>query len=108
MRNRKPTIQSYADAATYLGNKTDRPAGYKNSRVRRIDADTIGIVLHHTYVVTYYADGRIVLRTGGWHTTTTKARINEFSPARVHQANFQWFANDIEFTEGMEVSGALA
>ena len=105
---RKPKIQSYADAATYLGNKTDRPAGKKNTRVRRIDADTIGIVLHNTYVVTYHADGRIVLKTGGWKTVTTKQRINQFSPARVHQANFQWFANDIEFAEGMEVSGALA
>lgn len=107
---RKPKIQSYADAATYLGKKRDRPAGYSRGRTRivRLDADTVAVRLHDTDIVTYHADGRIVLKTGGWKTATTKARMNEFSPARVHQADFEWFANGGEFVEGMEVSGARA
>jgi len=35
------------------------------------------IRLHHTDIVTYKANGNIVLNTGGWQTVTTKDRINK-------------------------------
>jgi hypothetical protein len=39
--------------------------------------DCIGLRLHSTYVVRFYADGRISLHTGGWQTVTTKDRLNK-------------------------------
>jgi hypothetical protein len=40
----------------------------------------VSIVLHSTAVVRFYADGRIVLNTGGWQTVTTKDRLNRCLP----------------------------
>jgi hypothetical protein len=39
------------------------------------------IKLHDTHVLTFHADGRIVLNDGGWKTVTTKARFNEYLPS---------------------------
>ena len=58
--------------------------------LRRVDNSTIAVQLHSTDVVTYHADGRIVFNSGGWKTSTTKARMNSFSPARVSQAAGSW------------------
>lgn len=44
------------------------------------DTEAIGLKYHQTDVVTFYPDNTIVLNTGGWHTVTTKARINEYLP----------------------------
>ena len=43
-----------------------------------VPGDSIHLKLHNTYIITWYADGRIELNTGGWKTVTTKARINEY------------------------------
>jgi len=40
----------------------------------------VAIRLHETDVVTWVADGRIVLNTGGWKSTVTKTRINDWLP----------------------------
>jgi hypothetical protein len=104
MAKKTPSILNFADADRYLGSKSDRPAYRgKSTRVRRIDADSIGILLHQTYVVTYHRDGRIILNSGGWRTVTTKARINEFSPASVHQKDFAWYLNGEDFEDGVNV-----
>lgn len=39
------------------------------------DREVYAIQLHSTDVVTYHADGRVVLSTGGWQTLTTRERI---------------------------------
>lgn len=62
-------------------NKSDRPVK-ANTRLRRVDADTIALVLHSTAVVTYHRDGTFTIYGGGWNTVTTKGRISEFSPVR--------------------------
>lgn len=61
--------------------KTDRPVA-NNTRLRRIDDDSIALVLHSTAVVTYHRDGTYTIYGGGWNTVTTKARIKDYSPAR--------------------------
>lgn len=45
--------------------------------------------LHATNVVTVKANGRVILNTGGWHTPTTRNRINTFAPA-----GFQIYTRD--------------
>jgi hypothetical protein len=86
-----------------------------NTYLIRVDKNTIAVQLHHTNVVTFHKDGRIILRTGGWQTVTTKDRLNNYSPVRVFQRDYEWFVafpkadggydwkNAIEFESGMDV-----
>ena len=51
---------------------------------------------HATDVASRHDAGRIVLRTGGWRTVTTRKRMNQAlamwgSPYRVYQKDFAWF-----------------
>lgn len=68
--------------------------------------------LHSTDIITWTADGKIVLNSGGWRTHTTKARINEYLPLdiRIYQKNYKWYiiknkdyTNKIEFVDGMTI-----
>lgn len=67
------------------------------------------IILHRTPIVTYHPDGRVTLRSGGYRTVTTKARMNEVLPGniRVYQQRHDWFVStphgDIPFHDGMVV-----
>lgn len=66
---------------------TDKPVPSRkvanNTYAQRRDESSIAIKLHATDVVTHHRDGRIVLNTGGWHTVTTKQRMNDFTPRYV-------------------------
>ena len=61
-----------------------------HTTLHRIDDSTIAVQLHSTDVITFHEDGRIVFSSGGWKTSTTKERINSFSPARVSQTAGSW------------------
>lgn len=41
---------------------------------------SIAIRLHETDILRFYSNGDIWVNTGGWHTVTTRSRINEFLP----------------------------
>jgi len=84
---------SYNDALSYLGTKTDRPAA-NNTRVQLRDGGKIALRLHGTDVVTWNPDGSAVLNSGGWRTPTTKARINDATPARIYQKGGIWYHRD--------------
>lgn len=47
-----------------------------------------GVRLHQTNVVTFHSDGRIVLDSGGWHTVTTKDRMNR--AIRSYHSSSSW------------------
>lgn len=47
----------------------------------------VAIRFHKTDVVLYHSDGTIVLSSGGWHTNSTRARINDWLPRRVFLNN---------------------
>lgn len=68
-----------ADRQLQGRNKLSRKVGNNTYLVRNsgVPGDSIHLKLHNTYIMTWYADGRIELNTGGWRTVTTKARINE-------------------------------
>lgn len=51
--------------------------------MERIDEHTVGVKLHDTYVVKLHDDGSTSLDSGGWHTMTTKDRINAYLPSHV-------------------------
>lgn len=82
--------------------KQDSKVIGNNTRLIR-HSDYIGVQLHDTEVVKIYPE-HYILNTGGWKTVTTKARINQYSPARVYQRNHIWYVEDSLFYDGMQVN----
>lgn len=70
---------TFAAAETLLGSRSSRKVGH-NTYMRRVDADTIAVRYHATDVYTMRRDGWAILRSGGWHTSTTSQRINALLP----------------------------
>jgi hypothetical protein len=89
----------------------DRLVVKGNTLVERINETTITVRFHHTAIFRITSDGTITLNSGGYHTTTTKRRLNEIarlgqygydSVFTVHQKDFNWYVNgDIPFEDGM-------
>lgn len=105
---------NYQEAVLYLGAKSARPvAGKRATKVVRETEETVSLYYHRTPVVTWYSDGRIVLRSGGYRSVTTKRRMNDAVPdIRVWQRAFEWWVtpihgnnqeNPIPFHDGMVV-----
>lgn len=91
------SIRSWADADAYLGHKSERPLA-NHTRIARRDDGAIVITLHSTGVVTYFPreltnPPAVVLRSGGWLTSTTKERLNAHCPEgfRVWSERGQWY-----------------
>lgn len=86
-------MMTHEKAAQVLGtarNQNDgKPLG-RNTRLFKKGEDFV-IQFHRTNVVTIHADGTYTLNSGGWQTSTTKERINEFSPVRIYQKSFAWY-----------------
>lgn len=107
-------ITTYTEAAEYLGTKGDRPLPGRATRIQRRDDGSIAIKYQSTDVITYAPTGkRITLQNGGWYTPTTKARITEYSRARLYSSKGRWYfggwpAPDdgqapIVFADGMQI-----
>ncbi len=63
---------------------------------------SVAIILHATPVVTIHPDDGVTINSGGWRTSTTRNRINKYSPVKVYQKNHQWYFDDgSEFEDGM-------
>jgi hypothetical protein len=67
------------------------PKVANNTYMTREADGTIRYRLHSTDVVIHHPDGTFTLNSGGWHTVTTKERINRYAPCRVYQQAFEWF-----------------
>lgn len=66
------------------------------STVRYTDGDGIERIRYHdTDVLTFNADGSIILDSGGYETVTTKRRMNEYAPHGfgVHQDKHVWYVS---------------
>jgi hypothetical protein len=63
--------------------------------------------LHSTDIITAYPDDSLRLYSGGWRTVTTKARLNEYTTARIFSDRGVWYAQNKEypFAEGMRILG---
>mgnify|MGYP006292751249 CR=1 FL=1 len=85
-------------------NRTIRKIG-NNTYGEILSDGSVGIMLHSTYVVKIHPDNSATLNSGGWYTSTTKDRINQYSPVRVFQRKGEWYLNDgTPYTDGMVVS----
>jgi hypothetical protein len=101
---------THAEAVTMVRGKTNRTSRKIGNNTRGyIEYDgSVSIELHSTKVVVLYPNGLVKLQTGGWQTVTTKDRINQYSPVRVYQRNYEWFVKlngkEYPFIENMVVS----
>jgi hypothetical protein len=95
----KQEINSYADAVARLDGR-DSVKLKGNTSLVRLDADTVAVRFHETFIVKYDSKG-FELNTGGWKTPTTKARMNEFGPVSVRSVKGVWHADGVEFFDGM-------
>lgn len=93
---------TYAEAREKLGNRTKRKLE-RNTYLEPLDAQTVAVRLHQTNVVLIHSNGTYTLNSGGWKTITTKARINEYSPARLYSENNVWYVGETGYTDGMKV-----
>lgn len=76
------------EGAAYVG----KPKKTANNTWRWQDAEgNTYWRLHRTDVVTRLANGTFVLTSGGWQTSTTRDRINQYSPACLYQTNGEWY-----------------
>jgi hypothetical protein len=87
---------TYAEAVSMVQGKTNRKTRkIGNNTYAEIEYDnSVSIRLHGTSVVRFYPNGLVKLNSGGWRTSTTKDRINKYSPVSVYQKNFEWFLRD--------------
>ena len=69
-------------------------------------------VVYHFTCVVKFNQNKIILNSGGWHTQTTKNRMNQASNQynlgyRVYQKDFTWYVDykgqTIEFYDHMEL-----
>lgn len=72
------TVDNYAHAREILGTRDSRKLG--NNTTLESRGDTVAVRYHATDVVTFHADDSRTLDTGGWFTSTTKERINQYLP----------------------------
>lgn len=75
--------------------------------------DGITRVTYHQTVVVEFGEKYIILRTGGWKTVTTKARMNQASHQfglgySISQSNFIWYLDfkgkSMEFSESGQMT----
>lgn len=76
--------------------------------------DQTHVYLHGNKIATInYNSKNLVLSSCGWHTATTKSRLNaiihEFSTGNIYQKNFDWYFSslilsmNVSFTDGMVI-----
>jgi hypothetical protein len=97
---------TYLEAVMMVKGKTSasrRKIG-NNTRAEILPDGSVAIILHATPVVTIHPNDSATLRSGGWRTSTTKNRINKYSPVKVYQRNHEWFLEDgTPFEDGIWV-----
>ena len=91
-------VMNYETANSQLEGrcKLSRKVGNNTYLIRNsgVAGDSIHLNLHDTYIITWYADGRTELNSGGWRTVTTKARMNEFIEGySISQNRGQWYVS---------------
>lgn len=93
---------NYTTALQTLAGR-DRLKLENNTYLEKRD-DAIAVKLHNTDVLTFLPNGRTRYNSGGWKTVTTKDRMNQYGPARIHQKDSEWILNgNFVYTDGIEV-----
>lgn len=98
----KPNSQNYRWLNCGCSKTTDKGT-YRDFSIK-LDNGMFVHYYHQTPVVAE-KDGKVWLNNGGYKTSSTKERINRYSPFRVFQEDFTWYVNyedeTLEFENGM-------
>jgi hypothetical protein len=106
-------VNDYAKAKRYLGSLAARKLA-NNTYVVELTDNQVGVKLHNTVIVTFWSDGPIGLNSGGYHTVTTKARMNavlEGTGYSIAQKRGDWWVHDVHtgrnipYVDGMFLDG---
>lgn len=63
-----------------------------------------GITLHRTEIITIHPDEQWELNAQGWHTSTTKQRMNALTPANIWSDKGAWMVGGgHDFVDGIRV-----
>jgi hypothetical protein len=98
---------NYLEAVSMVHGKTKQKARkVGNNTYAEIESDnSVSVRLHGTAVVRFYPNGLVKLNSGGWRTSTTKNRINKYSPVKVYQKKYEWYLQDgAEFADNILVN----
>lgn len=57
--------------------------------------ETIGLLLHRTYIAKFIADGSVILASGGWETMTTKDRLGYVSGFTVFGRRLKGYSHSL-------------
>lgn len=93
-------------------------AWYSTKRSTTVaEIDGMMVCIYHRTPVVQWDDTKIILRSGGWETYTTKAHMNEVAHHynlgfSVYQKNHEWFVRPpgkgwdevVPFVDGMELA----
>lgn len=87
-----PATFDHAGWNAVLGDKEFLKIGNNTYLVRETQG-AVAIQLHNTHIVTFHADGRIVLNSGGYRSVTTRQRMNAVTEQSIYvaQRRFEWF-----------------
>lgn len=114
-----PRSYDYEGWSAVLRDKDVRKIG-NNTWVERVTElgtgkiNGVAIKLHHTDIVIFCTDGRILLNSGGYQSKTTKDRMNAALPQhyRVFQKDYAWYVRCartgavVPFRDGMVLHGS--
>lgn len=90
----KTNLSSHGRSLNFLNGKLRRTVpGVAATTVHRHEDGDIDIRYHGTTLVRQHPDGTYTV-FGGVGSATDKSRINDCSPARVYQRDFQWYFGD--------------
>lgn len=89
---------------TLLLSRNDRKKLANNTYLERDSQGNPAVRFHSTRIVTFLPRGRVRVTTGGWHSSTTKDRINRCG-IQVYSAGYGvWAIGGAEYSDGMEFS----
>jgi len=99
MARMKANPTTFEEAEEFLGNRDQRIIGH-NTWVEDhwLTGGFIGVRYHNTIIVKWEKDN-VSYFSGGWKTSTTKQRLNEFMlpGLRLYQKDFDWFLQEGQF-----------
>ena len=83
-----------ADAVRAFRNR--QPFKRGNTLVKVFD-NSVVLCLHGNMIAELATDGALYISDGGWQSNTTKERLNGFPTVNIHQKDFRWFLNGVEW-----------
>ena len=102
-------VNNYNEAKCYLSkgrNKEQRTIGNNTTIENR--PDNISVKYHDTDIVSYFPDGKTKINTGGWKTSTTKERLNNFTNISIYQKKGIWYvinnSKEYFYKDGMTIN----